>query len=59
MSFAELEQHLQKLLRQSESEFVEYQFPEQSKIMQVIKYSGIAYLCAGSFGFLSIVFFQI
>ncbi|MEZ9597018.1 hypothetical protein AB4298_20580 [Shewanella sp. 10N.261.52.F9] len=55
--FEELEQHLQKLLRQSEREFIEYYFPKQTKLMQVIKYTVIAYLCVASFGFMSLGFF--
>ncbi|MCL1146708.1 hypothetical protein L2747_11930 [Shewanella marinintestina] len=57
VSFAELEQHLQRLLRESESKFVEYYFPKQTRVSQALKYAGIAYICAACFGLLSLVFF--
>ncbi|GIU50622.1 hypothetical protein TUM4438_37300 [Shewanella sairae] len=57
VSFAELEQHLQRLLSESEINFVEYYFPKQTKVNQAIKYAGIAYICGACLGLVSLVFF--
>ncbi|GIU15400.1 MULTISPECIES: hypothetical protein [unclassified Shewanella] len=58
VSFGELEDHLQRLLSESEAKFVENYFPKQTQASQAIKYLGFAYIIAACFGLLSLVFFS-
>lgn len=56
VSFGELEDHLQRLLSESETKFVEYYFPKQTQVSQAIKYLGLAYITAACLGLLSFIF---
>ena len=58
VSVGELEEHLHRLLSESEAKFVEYYFPKHTRVSQAIKYLGLAYILTACLGLLSLVFFS-
>ncbi|ABZ76160.1 hypothetical protein Shal_1594 [Shewanella halifaxensis HAW-EB4] len=58
VSISELDEHLQRLLSESEDKFIEHYFPKKTRFNQAVKYLGVAYITAACLGLLSFIFFS-